>query len=140
MKKFLIYIISAVVIFAAAFVLTEYLMGTSPVLGAGSTTFIYIEKVSEHSKEEIHLTQKEQEELKFILTEGERKNCREKFAPVWQGDMKYNIHLTNEGKGQLFITLGNVNVVHDGSDRGGYMITNAEEIIAKIDALLAERN
>lgn len=140
MKKFLLYIISAAVIFCAAFALTEYWMGTSPVLGAGSTTFIYIEKVSEHSKEEIHLTQKEQEELKFILTEGERKNYREKFAPVWQGDMKYNIDLVNEEEGVFFITLGNVNVVHDGSDSGGYMITNAEEIISAIDALLAERN
>ena len=140
MKKFLVYVFSAVVIFSAAFALTEYRMGTSPVLGAGSTTFIYLEKVSEHSKEEIHLTQEEEEQLKFILTQGERKNYREKFAPVWQGDMKYNIDLVNEEEGVFFITLGNVNVVHDGSDRGGYMITNAEEMISAIDALLAERN
>ncbi len=139
MKKFALYIFSAVLIIGVAFGLTEYLSGTSPVLGAGSTTFIGFEKVLAHSKEEIYLTQTEKEELKLILLEAERKNRREKFAPLWQGDMKYNIHLTNEMQGQIFITLGNVNVAFKSSDRGGYEIVNAEEIIAKIDALLAEK-
>jgi len=44
MKNFIFYVISAVLIFAAAFVFTEYRMGTSPVLEEGSANLIYIEK------------------------------------------------------------------------------------------------
>ncbi len=136
MKNFALYLFSAVLVFAAAFGLTEYLMGTSNVLGAGSTSFLGFEKVSEYSKEEISLTQEEEEQLKLIILEAERKNRRVKFAPVWQGDMKYNLHILNEKQGHFFITLGNVNVVFEDASKGGYEIVNAEEIISEIDKLL----
>ena len=139
MKKFAIYIFSAVLIIGAAFGLTEYLSGTTYVLGAGSTIFVDFVKGSEGETERIYLTHEEEEELKLILLEAERKNKKIKFAPLAQEDIKYYIHLTNEKQGQLFITLGNVNVVYRNSEKGGFEIVDPEGIIAKIDALLAEK-
>ena len=135
MKNFIFYIISAVLIFAAAFVFTEYRMGTSPVLEEESANLIYIDKVSAHSKEEINLRSEEAQAIIEILSKAERKNYRVKFTPVWQGDMKYNIDIVDAKHNIQFITLGNVNVVYSDSSKGGYEIINSEEIIGKLDAL-----
>ena len=135
MKNFIFYIISAVLIFAAAFVFTEYRMGTSPVLEEESANLIYIDKVSAHSKEEINLRSEEAQAIIEILSKAERKNYRVKFTPVWQGDMKYNIHVTDHKNKQQFLTLGNVNVVYSDGSKGGYEIIKSEEIIAEIDSL-----
>ena len=78
MKNFIFYIISAVLIFAAAFVFTEYRMGTSPVIESESANLIYIGKVSAHSKEEINLRSEEAQAIIEILSKAERKNYRVK--------------------------------------------------------------
>ena len=135
MKNFLLYMISAILIFAAAFGLTEYWMGTSPILEEESANLIYIEKVSAHSKEEIHFRSEEAQALIEILSKAERKNYRVKFTPVWQGDMKYNIDIVDAKHNIQFITLGNVNVVYSDSSKGGYEIINSEEIIVEISEL-----
>lgn len=138
MKKFLLYSFSAVLIFAAAFGLTDYLLGTSPVIEKESANMIYIEEVLTHSKKELHLSEEERQAIIEILSKAERKNYKIKFSPVYQGDMKYNIDIVDAKNNVQFITLGNVNVVFKDSSKGGYEILNYEEIIAEIDAVLKE--
>ena len=53
--------------------------------------------------------------------------------------MKYEINTHVSGEGFRFIFLGNVNMFFEDYSKGGYEIVNAEEIIAKLDALLAEK-
>ena len=136
MKNFLLYSFSAVLVFAVAFCLTDYLMGTSPVIEKESANMIYIEEVLTHSKKELHLSEEERQAIIEILSKAERKNYKIKFSPVYQGDMKYNIDIVDAKNNVQFITLGNVNVVFKDSSKGGYEILNYEEIIAEIDAVL----
>lgn len=141
MKKFALYLFSAVLILYVSAAATEFLTGTSHVL-SGESFYVYdFYKVSEEEKTEIqeYTNSPKAVELTGILSEIEIKHYRTKFAPVWQGDIKYEINTHVSGEGFRFITLGNVNVFFKDASKGGYEIVNAEEIIAKIDALLEEK-
>ena len=141
MKKFALYLFSAVLILYASAAATEFLTGTSNAF-SGKSFYVYdFYKVSEEEKTEVQEYTKHPKaaELTGILSEIEIKHYRTKFAPVRQSDMKYEISTHVSGEGFRFIFLGNVNVFFEDYSKGGYEIVNAEEIIAKIDALLEEK-
>ena len=108
MKKFALYLFSAVLILYASAAATEFLTGTSNAF-SGKYFYVYdFYKVSEEEKTEIQEYTKHPKaaELTGILSEIEIKHCRTKFAPVWQGDMKYEINTHVSGEGFRFIFLG----------------------------------
>ena len=142
MKNFLLYIISAAVLICAAFGLTEYLDGYYT-LSLPEETDVYKvrdEKAGENKPEFYEGESKN--ELIDILSELKIKHRKTMVSAVQGDDIEYRIYLHN-GEKHYFIYLGKTNFVGDGSlGMGGNAneIVNYEEIIAKLDALLAERN
>ncbi len=137
MKNFLLYIISAVVIFSAAFVLTEYLDGDSSLYLPEETDIYKVrdEKAGEDKPE--FYEGKSKEELLNVLSELKIKHRKTMVRGVQGDDIDYRIYLHN-GEEHYFIYLGKMNFVSGGVlGMGGnaYEIVNSEEIIAKIDAL-----
>ena len=128
MKKFAIYLFSAVLILYASAAATEFLTGTSLVLSEKSFYVYDFYKVSEEEKTEIqeYTNSPKAVELTGILSEIEIKHYRTKFAPVRQSDMKYEISTHVSGEGFRFIFLGNVNVFFEdySIDRNGIQHKN----------------
>ena len=142
MKKFLLYIISAVVIFAAAFALTEYLDGDTALYLTEKTDIYKVRDESAGEDRPEFYEGENKEELLNILSEIKMKNRKIKVNAVQGDDIEYIIYLYS-GETNYFIYLGKTNFIGDGSlGMGGnaYEIVNAEEIIAKIDALLEGKN
>ena len=142
MKNFLLYIISAAVLICAAFGLTEYLDGYYTLYLPEETDVYKVrdEKAGEDLPEFYEGESKE--EIIDILSELKIKHRKTMVSAVQGDDIEYRIYLHN-GEKHYFIYLGKTNFVGDGSlGMGGNAneIVNYEEIIAKLDALLAERD
>ena len=137
MKNFLLYAFSAVLIFAAAFALTEYLDGDS-YLYLPEETDIY--KVRDEKNEEDRpefYEGENKEELLAVLSELKIKNRKIRVNAVQGDDTDYKIYLHN-GEKHYFIYLGKINFVsgdHLGMGGNAYEIANPKEIIAEIDLL-----
>lgn len=142
MKNFLLYIISAAVLICAAFGLTEYLDGYYTLYLPEETDVYKVrdEKAGEDKPEFYEGESKE--EIIDVLSELKIKHRKIKVNAVQGDEIDYRIYLHN-GEKHYFIYLGKTNFVGDGSlGMGGNAneIVNYEEIIAKLDALLAERD
>ncbi len=136
MKGYIFRIICAALFFGAVIGGMVYFSGTSPVIEQKGADIAF-KAFTEGGKTAVELSSEKEEKFEEILLKAKRKNYKEKFAPVWQGDMKYEIYLIGEN-GHLFITLGNVNFAYKDASKGGYEIINAKEVIAEIDSLLLE--
>ena len=140
MKEHYLRIIAAALVFGLMIGGAAFFTEPSRVIDTKGETDIYrFFKVHPHSREEIPecFEGEKEEEILEILKTARKKNYKIKFSPVAQEDMAYNIYLQDYDD-VYFITLGKINVVFEDSSKGGYEIVNAEEIIEKIDALLAE--
>lgn len=141
MKNFLLYIISAAVLICAGFGLTEYIDGDFTLYLPEETDVYKVrdEKAGEDKPEFYEGESKE--ELLNVLSELKIKHRKTMVRAVQGDDIDYRIYLHN-GEEHYFIYLGKTNFVSGGVlGLGGnaFEIKNPEEIIAKIDVLMAER-
>ncbi len=140
MGKYLMYIIAAAVIFAAAFGVTEYLDGYGTLdLPKETDVYKFRDEQKGEDRSEFYEGEKKAELLE-VLSGIKIKHYKTKAEAIQGDDVEYRIYLYN-GEKNYFIYLGEQNLVSEGSLGSGgnaYDIINPEEIIAEIDSLLKE--
>lgn len=128
---------SAVLIFAAAFGLTEYMDGYS-YLHLPEETDVYKVRDERRGEDRPEFYDGEnKEELLEILSEIKIKNRKIKVNAVQGDDIDYRIYFHN-GEKHYFVYLGKTNFVSGvnlGMGGNAYEMINSEEIIGKLDAL-----
>lgn len=70
--------------------------------------------------------------LKQIVSEYQCGRIPSSFAPYQQESVVYEIDGTYENR-PLHIILGDINIVYESSDKGGYQIKNSDELLSEIN-------
>ena len=137
MKNFILYAISVVLIFAAAFGLTEYLDGYSYLYLPEETELYKVRDEKRNEDRPEFYEGENKDELLAVLSELKIKNRKIRVNAIQGDDIDYRIYFHN-GEEHYFVYLGEINFVSGanlGMGGNAYEILNPEEIIAEIDAL-----
>ncbi len=137
MKNFLAFALSALIIFGAAFAVTEYFSGTAEIIKSENPDIIYCKTYDGIGRTDLPEFSDENGEkeqaLIEILRNAERKHIKTSANAASGDDLAYDIAVIDGGR-SFVLRLGNES--HVFYEKAAYEIANAAEIIAEIDKLM----